>query len=433
MPAQLTRLVGVAAAAAAVVLATTVLVQQPPPWRVPTRPTSPAAFAVRGRPVPAGPARVDAVRALLTNRARALGRRDRAAWLATIDPASPGFRLAQGRLFDALTAVPVVAWTYELDPLPLAQGPTSAARHGAGWWAATVTLRYRLAGFDGSPSAQSQHLTFVLRDGRWYLADADSADGARGIWDGGPVVAVRGRSTLVLGHPASRRRLAAIAADVDAAVGRVSEVWGTGWSQRVVVLVPSSGRELRDLVGGGGDYSHIAAVTTTVSDRGPSGVRAGGDRVVINPDNFARLGALGRRVVLTHEVTHVATRAATGTAAPSWLVEGFADYVGYRGVQLPEAISAEELQRAVRHREIPSQLPTDGDFAGSNPALAQVYEQAWLAVRLIAQQYGQDGLVRLYRTVGRGRSVDASLGDLFGIDTARLTAAWRRDLVQRLG
>ena len=155
--------------------------------------------------------------------------------------------------------------------------------------------------------------------------------------------------------------------------------------------------------------------------------------MVINPGPFARLGALGRRVVLTHEVTHVATRPATGQTAPAWLVEGFADYVGYRGLQLPYAVTSEELQRAVRQRAIPARLPSDADFAGSNPTLAQVYEQAWLAVSLIARQYGQDGLVRFYRTVGGGRSVEASLAGLFGTDTARFTAAWRLDLRRRLG
>jgi hypothetical protein len=394
----------------------------------PAAPRQPPSYA---RPLLHEDVRTAAVRAVLEERAKAIATRDRDRWLGTVDPDATVFRDRQARLFDNLQGVPVQDWHYDLDPLS-AKPPNAHldVTRGPGWWAPGVTLRYRLAGFDTAPTAEPQHLTFVPRDGRWYLAaDDDFTDKtARGLWDGGPVVVVRGTSTLVLGHRGSRRLMRTIADGIDAAVPRVTKVWGTGWARKVVVLVPSSQDELEGLVGGSGDYSRIAALATAEL----TGTHAVGDRILVNPPNFAKLGSLGRRVVLTHEVTHVATRSATAPGTPTWLVEGFADYVGYVGVQLPYRVSAQELRAEVRRGRLPKQLPADSDFAGSNADLAQVYEQAWLAATLLGRTYGEQALVRFYKEVGGGRTTDAAFRALLGTDTAAFTRAWRRDLQLRL-
>jgi hypothetical protein len=400
--------------------------------------------AVRGRVAPGAAleARDRAVRALLDVRAAAIRDRDRAAWLSTVDPADPVFVQRQAALFDALAEVPLSDWSYRVD------GETSRpatvdldAKRGPGWWAPAVTLTYRITGYDVAPTIEPQRLTFVPRGQSWFIAaDDDFAevgrDTTRGLWDSGRVVVVRGRSCIVLGHPSSRSLMRRVATSLDAAIPRVSSVWGSGWGERVVALVPSTQAELTRIVGGNGDYSQIAAVATAEPKNAQSGYNPVGDRIVINPPTFAKLGSLGRRVVLTHEVTHVATRVASGPEAPGWLVEGFADYVGYRGVRVPYSASAAELRSAVRRGRVPSALPADKDFDGNNKDLARVYEEAWLAVTLLAEQHGRDGLLRFYRQVGRANAgptaVDDAFRDLWGTSLATFTAQWRRDLVTRL-
>jgi hypothetical protein len=158
--------------------------------------------------------------------------------------------------------------------------------------------------------------------------------------------------------------------------------------------------------------------------------------VLINPTTFVQLGRLGRRVVITHEVTHVASRPATGPSLPTWLVEGLADYVGYRDTGVPVAVAAEELRSDVRGGLLPTALPADGRFDGARSDLPQAYEMSWLAVRLLARQYGEKKLLLLYRTAGGDPRPDAfarALTRTTGLSTRAFVSAWRAELRRTLG
>ena len=50
---------------------------------------------------------------------------------------------------------------------------------------------------------------------------------------------------------------------------------------------------------------------------------------------------------MTHEITHVATRSVTAVGTPTWLVEGIADYVGFKGTSTSVRFDASELAREV--------------------------------------------------------------------------------------
>lgn len=412
------------------------------PTRVDARPATPDYSGGLGDSPVLRAARTAAVRDLLDRRAAALTERDRAAFLATVDPAATAFRAGQAKLFDNLEQVPLATWTYRLDPNteePLTE--PALARYHAPVWAPNVTLRYALRGFDPVPTERPQYFTFVRRGDRWYVgADDDFAERGhrtwRGLWDFGPVVAYEGESSLVLAHPDSADRLRTFGDAVDEAVPHVSGVWGTGWTGRVVVLIPGSQEEMSQVIGERFALAHIAAVATAdFTDVQTHAVR--GQRVVINPSNLDRLGPAGRRIVLRHEITHLATRATTGPAAPIWLVEGFADYVGYLGTDVPIDVAAQELRQDVEHGDVPTALPEEADFNGDNPRLAQAYEQAWLACRLLGQRIGQDGLVRFYRMVGTAtgdghEAVDRALRATAHLSYDQFVALWRHTVVTEL-
>jgi hypothetical protein len=340
---------------------------------------------------------------------------------------------AQLAAFANASTVPFARYGYDLvdDGTPLSHD---------GRWRAEVRVRLSFAGFESEPSVHTRTITFARVHGSWrVMAGSDfsgPSSGSPDLWDLGPVVVRTGASTLALAHPGHPRRLRILTAAVDAAVPRVTAIWGMGWSRRVVVEVPDSTAELsRLLTTPEADLASIAAVATAeIVGRHRA---ASGNRVLVNAPNFDQLGVVGRQVVLTHEVTHVASRAATGPAVPTWLVEGLADYVGYRDTGVSVRVAARELGRDVRAGRVPAALPSDADFRGSNPRLAQAYEGAWLAVRLIVDRTGLAGLLRLYRALGQvpTRSPAALrriLATQLHTTPESLTEAWRAALRAQL-
>ncbi|MEV5436427.1 hypothetical protein AB0K80_10390 [Streptomyces sp. NPDC052682] len=359
------------------------------------------------------------VQRTLDRRAAAVLGHDRAAFLRT---GAPGW-------FDRLREIPFADWSYRLTAL-----------HRTGDRAtADAELRYRIQGYDKAPVTAGRVLTLSRgADGQWDVdADRPARTSAQQLWDQGKVTVVHGTRGLVLGVGQSRLALRGYADLADRAVPAVSDAWGTDWPRRVVVVVPKSLQGMAALLGSpASSYRGIAAVTTGevgTPDRAPA------DRIIVNPDAYGLLGALGRQVVLTHETTHVATRAHTGPATPLWLSEGYADWVGYRGSGRTPAQAAPELARALARGEVPQRLPDDADFGFSGDAgrLARAYESGWTACRLIAERWGEARLAEFYRAVGahekRAGAVEDALREVLGTTPEAFTARWRAYLRERLG
>ncbi|WP_369143799.1 hypothetical protein [Streptomyces sp. R44] len=375
-------------------------------------------------PAPVGPASGE-IQSLLDRHARALLDRDEAGYLAALDPALvPAARTE----FDRLAKVPLGGWTYRV---------TDVDRAGEGRVTARAELGYRIKGYDSGPATTERVLDLAERDGRWYVTGDRAAEGApQQLWQQGEVTSVTGRRSLVLGVGQSQERLREIAAAADRAVPAVGDAWHGNWAGRVVVLVPGSIEAMGRLLGGpAASYRGIAAVTTGRTGGGP---HAPADRVIVNPDAYAVLGAFGRQLVLTHETTHVATRVQTTKATPVWLSEGFADWVAYRGTERTAAQAAPELRRAVLAGDLPAELPVDEafSFGGDAEALAQAYEGGWLACELIAGRWGEEKLTDFYRAVGahpgRDGAVEKALRDVLDTTPEEFTADWRAYLGERL-
>lgn len=213
-------------------------------------------------------------------------------------------------------------------------------------------------------------------------------------------LAVRGEHVRVL---AADGRFPDLAAEADRAAGAVWRVWGS--EVTATVLAPATTERAAEI-------ARPAPVTGMAALAGPG-------FVVIEPGNWASLSPQGRVIVLAHELTHVATGAATSAGMPMWLVEGYADYVGYRDSGLPTATIAAEL---AADPSAPRELPGPEDFRAGGARVPQAYQEAWLACRYIAERWGEPRLTALYRAALADPAT--ALQRTLGVGEPELTTAW---------
>ncbi|WP_243060337.1 hypothetical protein [Nocardioides sp. SR21] len=286
--------------------------------------------------------------------------------------------------------------------------------------AAYADATWRFAGFDEG-SAHAEIRIGVQPDGdRVAITGFGGDDRISPLWLSGPLEVRRTDDTLVLvdGSGAEADEIAAYA---EAAVPVVRKVLPS-WRQGLVVEVPASVEDLDAVLSSGpGTYDQIAAVTTSDDGSLAPGAPV---HVFVNPDLYGRLKPTGAQVVMSHEATHVAADAWASTM-PLWLLEGFADYVALRDVDLPLSRSAAQIIAEVRKDGPPEALPGAAEFGTRANGLGATYESAWLACRLLAESGGENALVRFYRAVDAGTPVEQALRQEVGLTEAELTQQWR--------
>jgi hypothetical protein len=194
-----------------------------------------------------------------------------------------------------------------------------------------------------------------------------------------------------------------VAGLLDDSVSGAANILDISWSKRVDVVIPATDTELVSLVGPA--FADMAGIA----------IREGaGQRVVLNRVRAAALTPLELRVLLRHEITHVATRDQTSDSAPLWLVEGFADWVAFHGLGLSLRQAAPLLKPDV------SALPTD--FSGAGRDLA--YQQAYSIMVYLESKVGERGVVDFFLQHASRSAVDVS-----GVDVA----GWREFLRSSIG
>ncbi|GAA3654508.1 hypothetical protein GCM10022267_46010 [Lentzea roselyniae] len=190
---------------------------------------------------------------------------------------------------------------------------------------------------------------------------------------------------------------------VDESVAGVADILDITWARRADVVIPATDAELVSLVGPA--FADMAGVA----------IRDGAtQRVVLNRVRAAPLTTLELRVLLRHEITHVATRDLTSDSAPLWLVEGFADWVAFHGLGVPLRQAAPLLTSDV------SALPTD--FGGPRRDLA--YQQAYSIMVYLESKLGERGVVDFFLQYASLSAVDPRAVDVAG---------WREFLRSNIG
>jgi hypothetical protein len=202
------------------------------------------------------------------------------------------------------------------------------------------------------------------------------------------------------------------------------------WNGPLLVEVPRTRQQLDAAVRADpGQYDNIAAVTTSADGSLAPGAPV---RVFVNPSVFDKLKQRGAQVVMSHEATHVAT-GATFVSMPTWLLEGFADFVALDGAGVPVDVAAGQILKRIRKEGLPKTLPTTSDLDPTATGLGATYEESWLACRFLAAEFGTDRLVRFYREVSNGASAPDAFRSVLGLSQPEFVGRWRADLAGLAG
>lgn len=301
---------------------------------------------------------------------------------------------------------------------------TSAAS-ADGAWAAAVATTWRFQGVDAAPSHAEVNFRFRRNGDGVDIVGVGGGDLRTPVWLSGPLTVRRSTDTLVLDAGAAGRA-AGYEQRARVAVADVRKVLPQ-WRGDLVVEVPAGSADLDSALNAPpGEYAGIAAVTSSTDGSTAPGAAI---HVFINPTIYDRLGATGAQVVMSHEAVHVATEA-PNSVIPQWLLEGFADYVALRDVDLPFSVTAGQIIRQVRRDGAPRGLPGPAEFGTADSHLGAAYESAWLACVVLADRAGEAALVAFYAALDQGADLADELVARIGWTEQAFVTAWRQRLAE---
>lgn len=219
---------------------------------------------------------------------------------------------------------------------------------------------------------------------------------------------------ISLGGARTDALLDRVRANFGDSVAAVERFWGSDWPREIVVVATGTDAEFaaQTDLDPRREWTDIAAVSVA-DDVDFARRTVTGARIVLSP-GAAAMSEAALRIVLTHELFHMAARADTALDAPRWLTEGVADFVARPPAPLPPDAGSTVA------------LPGDADLDGSGTARSAGYDRAWWFARFVADTYGADGLLRLYRQACGPGHGDLATAVRLALDTdlTELQARW---------
>jgi hypothetical protein len=373
--------------------------------------------------------RENAVRQVLAERDDALERGDRAAFLDTVDPlATEEFKVRQGHMFDGLRSLPLESYSLELrtdEAADLGAGLAAKYPSAEAVFLPPVEAHYRLTGVDTVDAVDGYYFTFLLREGRWRIvSDRDLEDvglpSARNLWDYGPVNQQRTEHFTILHDPADRKRAEALASLCEQGYARLTSAFGRAVPAQIVVVLPHSLDQLREILQATFDLSNFVAFASASVDRDDDW-QSTAPRVYVQDTNLSRSRRDFQLQTFHHEFIHVAAFPLAGPFVPSWIHEGVADWMA----------SGEEKPADVEGSD--GILPEDWEFTtGGGENIIRAYDESTSAMAYLAARKGRTAPLDLLVRVGEVRAapgtsryrVDQALRAVYGAGLDQFQKDW---------
>ncbi len=324
-------------------------------------------------------------------------------YLQAVDPKNRKLRQRDQQVFGNLRKLGPSRLSYQVDAN---WAPEVQPQHGPSARAVRVLMLMQIAGIDTSARATPVGYTFAERGGRWLLVDDDDlaaeADlsAYREPWDLGAIEVARKPGVLVVAPAGERANARRLAQEAQAAIPAVRTATRRAQAG-ILVIAMADGKSMDpQWRTGGHPAAAVAALNYAPANPEATEFKVVGSRVVINPDQRVKAD----RLLLAHEFTHAAM-STLGNRAPTWLVEGWAEYVelrlaersGQRQREWVDDHRDELLQEAIPPLVV---LPIDGVFHGEYDE--DSYGISWVLVEYLVDRYGLPTVNALYADLAEG-------------------------------
>lgn len=378
---------------------------------------------------------------LVADRSKALQSHDRQAFLAEVDAGHAAVVAQQGRLFDNLQKIHFTSEDYVLH-LSSTSESTFTSRANA---TVDVDFEHRIAGVDLAPVVERYRWT-VQRSGPGgalritAVAGSPSSSSWQAAyyypapWDAVPNLTVITRQHVLLMADSTSASYAAHTADAaeQAAEFDLSH-WsgGPGTAPGFSVFFTSDQGLYRTLYGSSGRGWDVG-VTIPIPAAGANPAEKFPTSRIVMDTTVDKNGTDDVTITMRHEMTHAMVfpleAMSGGGQDDDWLVEGFAEWMGYRVYSDSLMLQAIADSGEVPH-SAPTHLPTDDEVYASDAKTAEKsYTLAQLAIMYVASKYGPDKVdrfvVSVYKNEGSATAVDDAMRDVLGTTTAAFTQGW---------
>jgi hypothetical protein len=246
------------------------------------------------------------------------------------------------------------------------------------------------------------------------------------LWDAGRVSVLRSAHFLLLTHPEVTEEMRPVLNVAERGYARATSFWPRPVRERYVILVPATTAELGQLIHATVDLEKFVAFVAAGASQ-EQGWEPTGPRMFVHLQHFRNYAEEGRLQIVAHELLHAITRPVTGPHIPSWVEEGLANTGGGNGARASQA----------RSGAVPHVFPTDDRFAsGPVGEIVVSYDQAQLAIEVLVERVGREGLAQFYERLGSARIVGGTdiyhvrraLKEALGWSVDDWLAEWRKRL-----
>lgn len=414
------------------------------PGTTPSKQTSPSP-SVSSSPPDSSISRAD-LDAFVATHSGALKSKNRAGFVAAVDPQHRDLATSQGQLFDNLQKIPFASARYALT---MVDQESSDPRSATSTAKVTVAFDHQIAGVDSVPveerytwTVQRSGLTGPLRV--TAVAGASSEHNYPAPWDAVAGLTVLKRPKVVIMADSTSASFAKSHADAlerDAEYDFAHWTGESGTAPGFAVFLTADRSRYEGIYSQNREES--VGVTVPIAAAGKEDGFYPSSRIAVDTTHYKNVDPADADIVFKHEMAHAMIGPFEDQGAGSgqdhlWVIEGFAEWESQRMYSTSELLyDGVTLHAYVTKHGAPNALPTDSQvYSSSSDTSALGYFYAHMAVRYMASKYGpakvDQFVLAVYQHATGSTCVDDAMKSALGTTTDQFTqgfAKWLRSSI----